>query len=156
MLSNGFDATLHLKLRPSKILLAIRLIAHILALVAISLPLHMQIEIKVAVYFFIFISLALTIKNYKKTKHQQTVYRWKNSNQWVESTAQGDVVWSCLHGAMLNPWFLIVSLENADKKESIFIGRDQCSDETYRRLRVRLKYLSSPTQGVEAKSIDSR
>ncbi len=156
MLSNGFDATLHLRLRPSKILLTIRLLAHITALVAVSLPLHIYVELKAALYMFIILSIVRVVINYIKTRNRQRVFYWRNSNQWVEVNAEGDVVWLCQTGAMIMSWFMIVWLKNADAKESVFIGADQCDRETYRRLYVRLKYLSNPAQGMDANSTDSR
>ncbi len=159
MLSNGFDTTLHLKLRPSKILFAIRLFAHLLALLAISLPLNLYIEYKVGLYVFVILSLVFVVFKYINTQNRQRIFSWRNANEWVERAGDGDgdgdVVWICVSHTMKTPWFIIVLLKNDKRKDSIFIGADQCDRETYRRLYVRLKYLSSPFQERDAKSTDS-
>jgi len=151
MLSNGFDATLHLKLRPSKILLAIRLVAHLLALLAISFPLNIYIEFKVGLYVFVL----YVVFKYFRTQSRQRIFSWRKANEWVESTGDGEVVWTCLSPIMNTPWFIIVLLNNSRRKNSIFIGVDQCDRETYRRLYVRLKYLSRPFQEMDANSTGS-
>jgi len=155
MLSNGFDATLHLKLRPSKILLAIRLVAHLLALLAISFPLNIYIEFKVGLYVFVMLNLLYVVFKYFRTQSRQRIFSWRKANEWVESTGDGEVVWTCLSPIMNTPWFIIVLLNNSRRKNSIFIGVDQCDRETYRRLYVRLKYLSRPFQEMDANSTGS-
>jgi len=127
----------------------------LLALLAILLPLNILIEVKVMLYIFVFTSLVFTVRNYSNTLSQQRVFRWHQANEWIETTNESDVVWSCQPGAMMTPWFMIVTLKNGNDKESIFIGADQCDKQLYRRLLVRLKYLTNPPQEVEANSMDS-
>ena len=94
------------------------------------------------------------MRNFFKTKTLARVFRWRDTHQWIESKGDGDKVWFCQPGAMITPWFMIVTLKNG-KKQSVFIGVDQCDQKTYRRLLVRLKYLSNPTQEVDANSMGS-
>ncbi len=156
MLSNGFDTPLHLTIKPSRTLFLIRLAAHALAILAVSLPLGIDLEFKIALYFFILTSLVFTLTDKNKRKNQQRNFRWRESHNWIESVSGREVVWVCQRGAIITNWFVIVTLQQGKKRQSIFIGADQCTKQLYRRLLVRLKYLTNPTQDVLANSTDSR
>ena len=155
MLSNGFETPLLLKLKSSRMLFIVRLAAHGLALLAISLPLNIYFVFKLLLYFIVLTSLLITILNKIKTKDRQRIFRWRDTHDWIESKNTGDVVWVCQRGAIITAWFVIVTLQRGKKRQSIFISADQCSKPLFRRLSVRLKYLTTPSQEVVASSIDS-
>ena len=163
MLSNGFETPLHLKLKPSRTLFNIRVVAHMLALMAISLPLSIPFAFKLALYIFVLVSLMLTVKHRLKTKDSTRVFRWRETHHWIESksasASASDMVWRCQRGAIITPWFIIVKLQLGSNRQSLFIDAEQCTKQLYRRLSVRLKYLSSPTQEAQevvASTMDSR
>ncbi len=155
MLSNGFDATLHLELKPSKNLFIFRLATHLIALLAVSLPLNIDVYLKVMLYIFILSSLLITVITYLKTRHQLRFFSWRDTNQWIEGKENQNQIWLCQAGAMITSWFVIVNLVSGKNKQSLFISTDQCDKQTYRRMVVRLKYLNTPDQAPEANSMDS-
>jgi len=140
MLSNGFDAPLHLNLKYSKFIIKLRVCVHLAALTALSLPMGLSLVLNLTLYIIVLLSLGLTLLHYSKTKHRRRQFCWHTALCWIENRTHQDKVWECQIGAIITPWFVIVKLSDGQDVQSLLISRDQCEERLYRRLCVRLKY----------------
>ena len=140
MLSNGFDAPLHLELSTSRILLYFKLLVHLLALVAISLPSGIPIIVKILLYIFVIFSAVITLRKFWQSALQQQYFIWQKKSLWVEYLDGKEQLWHAQSDHLVTPWFVIVKLCNTGNTLLLLILKDQCDKQTFRRLRVRLKY----------------
>jgi len=138
MLSNGFDAPLRLKLEPSRLLIRFQLLVHVLAFVAISLPSAIPISIKIILCGFVFTSTALMYYKHKKSDIEE--FMWQKNTLWLESVDEKEKLWYCQRGSLVTPMFVLVRLLNENQKRLLLIVQDQCDEQSFRRLRVKLKY----------------
>ena len=140
MLSNGFDTPLRLELKTSKILISFQLLVHLLAIVAISFPSSVPIFIKFVLFVFVAVSAVMLQRKYRYRLHHVELFVWQKNSLWIESGGDKQQVWECQPGNLVTPWFVVVRLCSENKKLSLLIVKDQCDAQSFRRLRVKLKY----------------
>ena len=151
MLSNGFDAPLRLELKTSKILISFQLLVHLLAIIAISFPSDVPTVIKFVLYASVIVSAVMFQRNYRDSMSRAELFVWQKNSLWIESDNDKQQVWQCRPGNLVTPWFVVVRLYSEKKKRSLLIVKDQCDVQSFRRLRVKLKYF----QGVAVMPTDA-
>lgn len=140
MLSNGFDTPLHLELKPSWIFIQLQIIAHCVALFAIVSPSAMSVLVKTGLLIFVAGHFVLLLRDHLKLKNLQEKLVWQQGGDWL-SIYNGVVeVWNNLPGSLITSWFVLIKLSNAKDTRTLLVFRDQCDTQTFRRLKVRLKY----------------
>lgn len=149
MLSNGFDAPLRLKLKPSRRLIQFQMLVHVLAIIAISFPSSVPLAIKLILYVYVVYSAVRIQYEYKSARSESFV--WQKSTQWLEDIDGKETFWSCQSGNLVLPWFVVVNLVSENQKRRLLIVKDQCDAPSFRRLRVKLKYF----QGEAAMPTDA-
>ena len=149
MLSNGFDAPLRLKLDPSRLLIQFQLLVHVLAIIAISLPSSVPLAIKLILYVYVVYSAVRIQYEYKSAGCE--LFVWQKSTQWLEVVDGKETFWSCQTGNLVLSWFVIVTLTSENRRRRLLIIKDQCDAQSFRRLRVKLKYF----QGEAAMPTDA-
>ena len=149
MLSNGFDAPLRLKLEPSRRLIQFQLLVHVLAIIAISFPSSVPLAVKLILYVYVVFS-AVRIQYDYKSAHSE-LFVWQKTTQWVEIVEGKETFWSCQSGNLVSPWFVVVNLASENRRRRLLIVKDQCDAQSFRRLRVKLKYF----QGEAAMPTDA-
>ena len=144
MLSNGFEVPLHLQLKKSKLYLGFLIGNHMLALLAISLPSSIPVLIKVVIAIAVFVHAVIQTRKYSQSFVQPPIWVWQKSGIWFELSRNDEAIWLCGTHHLITSWFVIVDLYNDENKHSLLIFKDQCSVDSFRRLRVRLKYYQEP------------
>ena len=150
MLSNGFDAPLRLELKASGILIRFQLLVHFLAIVALSFPSDTPLVIKLILYLFVVVSAIMSQRKYRENVGDPELFIWQKKSNWIEIKKGRENVWHCQQGNLVTPWFVVVGLQN-EKKRRLLILKDQCDAQSFRRLRVKLKYF----QGVAVMPTDA-
>jgi len=140
MLSNGFDAPLRLELNASKILIRFQFLVHLLAIIAISFPSDVPLVIKFVLYVFVAISAVMLQRKYRESISRTALFIWQKNSLWIESNNDKQQVWQCQPGNLVTAWFVVVRLYSEKKKRSLLIFKDQCDAQSFRRLKVKLKY----------------
>lgn len=140
MLSNGFDAPLHLRLKASKVLIRFQLSVHMLAIFALGLPSNIPLAVKVFLFVFVIVSAVIMQRNYRHRIPRDELFVWQKKALWVEYLDGGETCWLCRPGNLVTPWFVVVRLCRKEQKRSLLIFWDQCDAQLFRRLRVKLKY----------------
>ena len=138
MLSNEFGVPLPLRLEPSKLLLRVQLLAHILALIALGLPSAIPIAVKITLAIFVFANLAVTLRKNKKGQIENIT--WHKDDIWLEQINGQIKTWHSTSGSLVTEMFVIVTLASEGKKRRLLVVKDQCNPQSFRRLRVKLKY----------------
>jgi len=151
MLSNGFDAPLHLHLKPSKSLYQFHLLAHGMAMLAIFIPSGLLLEIKAFLLVSVVLQFGLITRNYRQLQNTKEQFIWQKGDIWLSKSADSVTSWTCLPNTLVKARFVIVNLANECNKRTLLIMSDQCDIQTFRRLKVRLKYY----QGEAAMPIDA-
>jgi len=127
-----------------------QLLVHLLAIIAISFPSAIPLMIKVSLYFFVVMSAVILQRKYRDSRSHPEIFVWQKNSVWLELDNDTEYAWQCLHGNLVAPWFVVVRLQSEKKKRSLLIVRDQCDGQSFRRLRVKLKYF----QGVAVMPTD--
>ena len=140
MLSNGFDVPLRLTLKASKILIRFQLSVHLLAIVALGLPSNIPLVVRIFFFIFVIASAAIMQRKYRHRKSCDELFVWQKKALWVEYLAGKEICWLCQPGNLVTPWFVVVRLCNKEQKCPLLIFWDQCDAQSFRRLRVKLKY----------------
>jgi hypothetical protein len=85
--------------------------------------------------YFVFVVYAY----YRQTAQLNNIV-WQKENI-VNSFQDGqEMTWTCLSGSLVTPWFVLVYVKNSTGKHSLLVCKDQCDEQTFRRLKVRLKF----------------
>jgi hypothetical protein len=141
MLSNGFDAPLHLSLEPSRFLVRFQNMVHMLAIAAVSLPSSLPFSVVIVLYFIIVISAVRLVRNYRhQLKSLPKKFCWQKNSTWIEYSNDEEIIWNVLPECLVTDWFVVARMESSEEKRSLLILKDQCKKQTFRRLRVKLRF----------------
>jgi hypothetical protein len=139
MLSNGFDKSLHLKRKTSRVLAVYLVLIHGLVLIALVQPLAIALLIQAMLYAGLFASIAYHVVYFRRQSDGQYYWVWHSGGVWQHGL-EGQVFRLLSARCIQTPWFVLVTLINIEnQRRQILIVRDQVDADTFRRLRVRLK-----------------
>lgn len=146
MLSNGFVAPLHLRLKPSRSLYSLRWLAHLLALVAVLLAGGLPLPIQVGILILLTLSILLTVKRQQAEPHMYEL-SWRPAQGWQEqghpvaASSSNETGWPTHQALLINPWFVCFRLVGPGKTKTHLLMADQFSSkDDFRRLRVLLRF----------------
>jgi hypothetical protein len=140
MLSNGFDAPLRLKLSPSRLFVYFQLFVHGIALFGIMLPSALSLMSKAGLALFIVIHFIRLLRDYYRQSKQNELTVVIKGNHWFLYEKELESVWTCEAVTLTTAWFLLVKLTNDVGHRSLLVSKDQCDMQTFRRLKVKLKF----------------
>ncbi len=139
MLSNGFAIPIRIEPTPSRYFVVLALSVHGLAILALMLPSSMPIWLRVLIGLGVLVSCVYHLKN--NTGNRNTSWVCQVTGQWYRSKDNGQYGWHLSGVSTLTNLFVSFSLCNdAGKKAKLLIFRDQLDENTFRRLRVYLRF----------------
>ncbi|MGD8783024.1 MAG: hypothetical protein PVG75_01240 [Thioalkalispiraceae bacterium] len=138
MLSNGFDMPLRLKLKSSRLFLRFQAFLHLLAVIAIYLPSSIPLFIKAIFMAYVIFSAYKALRTFLDKQRESFV--WLKEGDWLSQSSDGDRSWQPATGNLVTAWFVVVNLKAGRDSRQLLIFNDQIDTETFRRLKVRLKY----------------
>jgi len=140
MLSNGFEVPLHLKLEPSKLLLSFQLFANLLAIVALSIPSAILFYLKIILTTLVIFNIFKLLHDYRRDPGKAKLWVWQKKAIWIECFDTDNRIWQCRQNNLVTPWFVVVTLYREGESYRLLIVKDQCDQDVFRRLSVRLRY----------------
>jgi len=154
MLSNGFDAPLHLKLKASIRLLIFQGAVYVLAVIAMLLPSSLPWYVKLIISLLLCANMLFVVIRYFRQQNSSVLLSWHKQTGWKEQTLPNSTLvpeewlWSSQQRLIITPWFVLFKLINDKDQKQRLIVQDQCENkDDFRRLRVLLECLSeSPEQ----------
>lgn len=151
MLLNGFDTPLHLRRKPSRVLLAYLIVIHLLAALALLSPIAVQGIAYFTLWLLLVVSIGYHFNYYQTNSHDDTGYWiWQTDSTWVRATGDANACRLTPARTVSTPWFVLVTLRGPAQQQRLLIVYDQVAPDTYRRLRVRLKmYYEEAAAGNE-------
>lgn len=142
MLFNGFAEPLRLKRKSSRLLGVYLLGLHGLALLVLCLPLAISYGLHLVLYFLLLMSAIYYVFYYSQQHDNDiTTWVWQKGGGWIRNQSTSVVYSLRLRRSLQTPWFVMISLSaQGYKPEHLLILYDQVDADSFRRLRVRLKF----------------
>ena len=139
MLSNGFVIPIRIEPTPSRYFIVLAIIVHGLAMLALLLPSSVPLWARVLIGLGVLVSCIWHLK--KNTCNLNTSWVCQGTGKWQSSEDIDQHNWYLSGVSTLTNLFVSFSLaDDAGKKANLLIFRDQLDEDTFRRLRVYLRY----------------
>ena len=139
MLSNGFAIPIKIELTPSVYYRNTLLGMHGLACIALFIPSSLPVWIRLTIGLVVLVSGVLHLK--RNTGHLNACWMLHDVQHWRTAKDQFQHRWRLTQIITVTQWFVGVRLQNEqDEKINLMIFCDQLDPETFRRLRVRLRF----------------
>lgn len=149
MLSNGFDAPLHLRLKPSRQLLYFQITIVALAFIAVLIPTSLLFSVRLGLAILLLINLLILFVIFKRQSLTAMQLNWFRQSGWEEMTlyrttgSMDKRLWPSQRCMINKSWFILFRLIDDNKQKQVLVFKDQCEDvNDFRRLRVLLSCLS--------------
>ena len=139
MLSNGFEIPIRLDAVPSRLYFYFILLVHALAMIAMLYPSSINSLLRGLMAIGVIISCIyhLTIQ----LRADRWVWIWQQSGLWLGEQDGFQVAWRLHHTFSETYWFIAIRLVNdLNQKQDLLLLRDQLDADSFRRLRVRLRF----------------
>lgn len=143
MLYNGFAGPLRLKRKLSRLLGGYLVSLHGLALYALCQPLAMPTGVHVILLIGWLASFMYHIRYFWLLRDNEAqAWVWQAGGCWLRGS-DSPVFSLVINRSLQTPWFVILALSaEGQKPENLLVLRDQVDENSFRRLRVRLKFFS--------------
>jgi len=141
MLSNGFATPLHLKRKPSRLLASYLLLVHLLALLALIQALAVPPLLRLTAFGLVLLSVVYQSRRYRRQQDVASGY-WicYADGSWRYSGEEANYVLRAA-GCVNTPWFVVLTFSGAGgEQRRLLLLCDQIDADSFRRLRVRLKF----------------
>lgn len=141
MLSNGFDKPLHLRRKPSRLLLIYIVALHLLAGFSLLQPINLAGFAFSILWLCLIVSAGFHVWYYQRQSRDSTTYWiWQASGAWVRAADEDQLYILDTSKSVSTPWFVMVMLRNTNRQYiRNLIVSDQLDADMFRRLRARLK-----------------
>jgi len=139
MSSPKYASPLILKPETSRVFTGLFAVAHLGAM-AIVLPLNFSWLIKITLLTLVAVSMFVVLRG--KGFANVNVLTWKEGSEWVLELNDGTQVETyLLPSSYVSPWLVVLNFSKAENQRgrSVTLFRDTLDQETFRRLRVRLR-----------------
>lgn len=147
MSSPKYASPLILKPETSRVFIGLFAIAHLGAL-AVVLPLNLSWVIKISLLSLVAVSMFVVLRG--KGFSNVNILTWKEGGEWVLELSDGTQYETyLLPSSYVSPWLVVLNFSKAENQRgrSVTLFRDALDEESFRRLRVRLR--------IDGKNIDN-
>jgi hypothetical protein len=147
MSSQKYASPLILKPETSRVFIGLFAIAHLGAL-AVVLPLNLSWVIKISLLSLVAVSMFVVLRG--KGFSNVNILTWKEGGEWVLELSDGTQYETyLLPSSYVSPWLVVLNFSKAENQRgrSVTLFRDALDEESFRRLRVRLR--------IDGKNIDN-
>ncbi len=139
MSSPKYASPLILKPETSRVFIGLFAIAHLGAL-AVVLPLNFSWVIKISLLTLVAVSMFVVLRG--KGFANVNILTWKEGSEWVLELNDGTQYETyLLPSSYVSPWLVVLNFSKAENQRgrSVTLFRDALDEESFRRLRVRLR-----------------
>ncbi len=139
MSSPKYASPLILKPETSRVFTGLFAIAHLGAM-AVVLPLNFSWLIKITLLTLVAVSMFVVLRG--KGFANVNVLTWKEGSEWVLELNDGTQVETyLLPSSYVSPWLVVLNFSKSEnqRSRSVTLFRDALDEESFRRLRVRLR-----------------
>jgi len=138
---NPFTATLYIRPGTSKILLRTVIITSLVAVtVIIILPLHLIVKVIGCLAMLVWLMITLREHCWHRDLAIQSA-TLRSDDSWLVSVKGEEQKAELLPGCLVQPWLTVLYFKMPDRRrKSLILLKDNIDSNSFRRLRVRLKY----------------
>lgn len=154
MLFNGFAGPLRLKRKASRLLGLYLVSLHGLALSVLLVPLAIPTGVRILLIISWLFSVFYHLSYYRRQRDDDvTTWVWQSGGDWVHGL-DSQVYSLVVRRSLQTPWFVMLTLNApGQKNEHLLILRDQIDPDSFRRLRVRIKFAQDETAARREESV---